>query len=400
MVKKSIAIIGGGPSALMLAAHINSQDYSVTIYEKNFALGRKFLVAGDGGLNITHSEAPQEFINKYTPTKFIKPFFEAFNNDDFRDWLFKIGIDTFVGSSKRVFPLKEIKPIAVLNTIIDLVKQNNVAIKTQYEWTGWHNDELVFKTPLENINIKPNITVFALGGASWAKTGANGEWLNLFEKKGIKTVPFQASNCGFEINWPKEFINENEGKYLKNIAATCGNLTKKGELAITQLGLEGGAIYALSHKIRTQLYTKKSADLFLDFKPTLNQVGIEKKLSNEQKSITDILKYDLNINDTQLALLKATLTKEAFLSAEVLAYKIKNLPLAIIGTAPIDEAISTVGGIALSEVNEHLELKAFPNVYCIGEMLDWDAPTGGYLLQANFSMGYYLAHYFNKIVLL
>ena len=398
MNKKSIAIIGGGASALMFAAHINTQLYDVILYEKNFAIGRKFLVAGDGGLNITHSEAPQEFINKYTPNKFIKPFFETFNNEDLRDWLYKIGIDTFVGSSKRVFPLKEIKPIEILNTIIEKIKENKVAVKTQHQWLGWNKDELIFKTPSGNVNIKTDYTIFAMGGASWAITGSDGIWLDLFAEKGIKTIPFQSSNCGFEINWPQEFTTENEGKYLKNMALTCGSLTKKGELAITKLGLEGGAIYALSHKIRAQLQAKKTADLYIDLKPTLHQVGIEKKLSNEQKSITDILKYDLNINATQIALLKTILTKEEFLNIEILAYKIKNLPLSVIGTAPIDEAISTVGGIALGEVNQNLELLKMANTFCMGEMLDWDSPTGGYLLQANFSMGYYLANYFNKII--
>lgn len=398
MTKKTIAIIGGGPSALMLAAQINTEKFEVTLFEKNFAVGRKFLVAGDGGLNITHSEVPQEFIQKYTPNKFIKPFFELFNNDHLRDWLYNIGIETFTGSSKRVFPEKGIKPIEVLNAIINKITANKVTIKTQHEWLGWENENLLFKTPTENISIKADYIIFALGGASWAKTGSDGKWTNLFKEKNIKTIPFQASNCGFQINWPNEFIAENEGLYLKNIAATCGSLTKKGELAITKLGLEGGAIYALSHKIRTQLNAKNEADLVIDFKPTLQLYAIEKKLSNESKSTSDILKYDLNMPAPQIALLKTYLSKEAFLSAEQLAENIKAFPLKITGTAPIDEAISTVGGIALTQVNTNLELNKMPNHFCLGEMLDWDAPTGGYLLQANFSMGYYLANYFNTSV--
>lgn len=398
MTKKTIAIIGGGPSALMLAAQINTEKFEVILFEKNFAVGRKFLVAGDGGLNITHSEVPQEFVQKYTPNKFIKPFFELFNNDDLRDWLYSIGIETFTGSSKRVFPEKGIKPIEVLNAIISKIAANKATIKTQHEWLGWENENLLFKTPTENITIKPDFAIFALGGASWAKTGSDGNWVNLFKDKGIKTVPFQASNCGFKIDWPQEFINENEGLYLKNIAATCGSLTKKGELAITKLGLEGGAIYALSHKIRTQLNAKNEADLLIDFKPTLQLYAIEKKLSNESKSTSDILKYDLNMPAPQIALLKTYLSKEAFLSAEQLAENIKAFPLKITGTSPIDEAISTVGGIALTEVNTNLELNKMPNHFCLGEMLDWDAPTGGYLLQANFSMGYYLANYFNTSI--
>lgn len=388
MTKKTIAIIGGGPSALMYAAQINTDKFEVILFEKNFAVGRKFLVAGDGGLNITHSEVPQEFIQKYTPNKFIKPFFEFFNNNHLRDWLYSIGIETFTGSSKRVFPEKGIKPIEVLNAIINKITANNITIKTQHEWLGWETENLLFKTPTEKITVRPDYTIFALGGASWAKTGSDGGWVNLLKDKGIKIVPFQASNCGFQINWPQEFINENEGLYLKNIAATCGSLTKKGELAITKLGLEGGAIYALSHKIRTQLNAKNEADLLIDFKPTLQLYAIEKKLSNESKSTSDILKYDLNMPAPQIALLKTYLSKEAFLSAEQLAENIKSFPLKITGTAPIDEAISTVGGIALTEVNTNLELNKMPNHFCLGEMLDWDAPTGGYLLQASIATGF------------
>jgi len=397
MTKKTIAIIGGGASALMFAAQIDTQKFEVTIYEKNFAVGRKFLVAGDGGLNITHSEVPQEFVHRYTPNKFIKPLFELFNNDNLRDWLYDIEIETFVGSSKRVFPEKGIKPIEVLNAIINKITNNKVIIRTLHQWTGWNNEYLAFKTATDEVFVNADYVVFALGGASWAKTGSDGTWMKLFNEKNIRTVSFQASNCGFQINWPQEFIAENEGLYLKNIAATCGSLIKKGELAITKLGLEGGAIYALSHKIRTQLSAKSEADLLIDFKPTLQLSAIEKKLSNESKLISDILKYDLNMPAPQIALLKSYLSKDAFLSAEQLAESIKAFPLKITGTSPLDEAISTVGGIALSEVNANLELNKLPNYFCIGEMLDWDAPTGGYLLQANFSMGFYLANHFNSL---
>lgn len=397
MSKKNISIIGGGSSALMFAAIINTNKFNVTIYEKGNNVGRKFLVAGDGGLNLTHSEIPEEFIVKYTPTKFIKPYFQKFNNYNLINWINDIGIETFVGSSKRVFPLKDIKPIAVLNCIIDKIKANHVTIKTMHEWTGWDNNNLVFKSPLGSINLGTDFTIFALGGASWSVTGSDGKWLGMFAEKGIKTIPFQASNCGFQINWSESFINENEGNFLKNISISCGSLTKKGELTITKLGLEGGAIYALSHKIRTQINSLNESTVFIDFKPIITQQAILRKLSNESKSIADILRFDLNLTPTQIALIKEYTSKEEYNNIEFIAEKIKNFPLKIIGTAPIDEAISTVGGIALNEVTENLELIKMSHSFCMGEMLDWDAPTGGYLLQANFSMGFYLADYFNNL---
>lgn len=398
MTKKTIAIIGGGPSALMLAAHIDSAQFEVHLYEKNHAVGRKFLVAGDGGFNLTHSENSNDFAARYTPASFIKPFFQSFTNTQCINWLQQIGIPTYIGSSKRIFPVKGIKPIDVLNTILEVVRENNIQIHTQHTFLGWSADNaIMFATPTENKEVVADYTIFALGGASWSKTGSDGKWLSLFADKGIRTIPFQASNCAFEINWPAAFIAEQEGQYLKNIAITCGSQTKKGELAITQLGLEGGAIYALSHKIRSQLSSQKEATVYIDLKPSLHQSAIEKQLGNGLKSISEILKFDLNVNATQVALLKAVLSKEEFTSAEILAEKIKKLPLTIMGTAPIDEAISSVGGIALAEVNAHLELHKMPHTFCIGEMLDWDAPTGGYLLQANFSMGYYLAQYLNTL---
>lgn len=398
MTQKSIAIIGGGASALMFASQINTKLYDVTIYEKNLTLGRKFLVAGDGGLNLTHSEHSNDFLSRYTPASFIKPYFQAFNNTDLNNWFWDMGIETYVGSSKRVFPLKETKPIEVLNAILALVKKNEVKIETLHNWLGWtEKNELLFNHQNIELTLKPDFTVFALGGASWKITGSDGTWLPLFAQKEIRTIPYQASNCAFEITWPAEFIEACEGQYLKNIAINCGSLSKKGELTITKLGLEGGAIYALSNKIRTQLKDKNEAIVYVDLKPTLHLGAIEKILSNHSKSVSEILKFDLNVNATQVALLKAILSKEDFLSAEILAENIKKLPIKIIGTAPIDEAISTVGGIALSEVNTNLELNKMPNNFCMGEMLDWDAPTGGYLLQANFSMGNYLAEYFNGL---
>jgi uncharacterized flavoprotein (TIGR03862 family) len=397
-MKKSIAIIGGGPAAMMLAAQLDEHKFDVTIYERNAALGRKFLVAGDGGFNLTHSEDIEQFISRYTPAIFFEKIIRSFTNTDLRNWLASIGIETTVGSSKRVFPADGIKPIDVLNAILNVLKKKKFFIKTQHTWKGWNTDnELLFETSNTTIPVKTDLVVFALGGASWKVTGSDGAWTNYLNEKGIEIIPFQSSNCAFEIKWNNEFLKIAEGQSLKNISLKCNEKEKQGEVVITAFGLEGGAIYALSPAIRKQLNEQKTATVYLDLKPTLHVSEIKNKISNRgNKSLSKQLEDELNINKIQLALLKTILSKEEFTDIDSLSEKMKNLPLVITAAAPLDEAISTVGGIALREMDEHFQLKKLPNHYVIGEMLDWDAPTGGYLLQGCFSMGAGLANYFNK----
>jgi uncharacterized flavoprotein (TIGR03862 family) len=398
---KTIAIIGGGSAAIMLAATLDSKHYIVTIYERNQALGRKFLVAGDGGFNLTHSEELSSFIKKYTPSDFIAPFLRYFTNQDLRDWLKNIGIDTFIGSSKRVFPTKGIKPIEVLNALLEVLKERNVSILYKHKWIGWNaENKLVFESKGENEVISPDIVVFALGGASWSITGSDGTWLEYFEKKGIQIRPFHPSNCAFQINWKPEFLEKSEGKYLKNITITCNDKIKVGEAVVTKFGLEGGAIYALSPQIRNQLELEGKAKIQIDLKPSFSKEEILNVLASKaSKSISVVLKDQLNLSETQLDMLQTYLSKEEYTSSTMLANAIKQFDIEITGSAPIDEAISTVGGISLDEVDSNLQLKKLPNHFVIGEMLDWDAPTGGYLLQSCFSMGKFLGDKLNEKVL-
>ncbi|MBL4643915.1 MAG: TIGR03862 family flavoprotein [Flavobacteriaceae bacterium] len=394
-MKKSVAIIGGGPSAFLLGAFLEASKFDVTIYEKNKTSGRKFLVAGKGGFNLTHSEPIEHLIKRYTPTGFLEEALLNFTNTDFRDWLEKIGIPTYIGSSKRVYPKEGIKPIEVLTAILTHLKEKGVAIKYEHTFSDWdaNNNPII-----NNKAIKADYTVFCLGGGSWKITGSDGSWLNTFAEKDINTKPFQASNCGYQINWKSDFIQKNEGTPLKNIAISCGDAIQKGEAVITKFGLEGNAIYALSPQIRTALDTHATARVFIDFKPSLT---LEKVLSKikiaTQKNTTAILKKELKLGSAQIDLLKTYLTKEAYLNIESLASNIKKFPLEITNTATIEEAISTVGGIDLGAVSKNFELKNMPTQYCIGEMLDWDTPTGGYLLQACASTGVSLAKHLNEI---
>lgn len=391
-MKKTVSIIGGGPAAMLLAAHLDTKLFDVTIIEKNNALGRKFLVAGKGGFNLTHSENLAQFIPRYTPFEFLKKALTAFSNEDLRNWFNSLGIPTFVGSSKRIYPEEGIKPIEVLNAILGLLKQNNVKLKTKENWFGFNgSNQLVFDSGL---SIQPDITVFSLGGGSWKKTGSSGDWTNHFSEKGVNIIPFQASNCASEINWKNDFIDKNEGKPLKNIVISCGNSSKKGEIVITQFGLEGGAIYALSPQIRAQLNKNKKAKITIDLKPNLTVDELKSKLSSGK--LTQQLVKSIKLEKPKIDLLKHYLNREEFLDTNTLANAIKNFPLELVGNAPLDEAISTVGGIDLNEVDENFELKKLKGSFAIGEMLDYDAPTGGYLLQSCFSMGVFVANHLNK----
>ncbi|MCK6648629.1 MAG: TIGR03862 family flavoprotein [Bacteroidia bacterium] len=388
-MKKTIAIIGSGPAALILAAQLNEQLYDVHIYERNFAVARKFLVAGDGGFNLTHSEDPAQFIQRYTPSQFLHSAFSNFNNENLRKWLKSIGIETYVGTSKRVFPVKGIKPIDVLNAILNVLKTKNVHIHTQHCWKGWNEkNELIFEHNEQTVFVNPDVTVFSLGGASWNKTGSDGAWTPIFQSKGIQVNPFYASNCAYQVNWKTEFIQQHHGASLKNISITCAGKSKLGEVVLTNFGMEGGAIYALSPQIREQLLAKGSAEVFIDLKPSMTVDNILDRFSERgNRSITKLLVDKLHLNEVYIALLKAQLSKEEFTNIPLLAEKIKSIPVTLQAAAPMDEAISTVGGVDLSELDESFQLKKMPSVYCIGEMLDYDAPTGGYLLQSCFSMG-------------
>ncbi len=400
-MKKTIAIIGGGSSALALAAGLDENKFDITIYERQPTLGRKFLVAGDGGFNLTHSEDTEQFISRYTSeSPHLTKSLRTFSNLDTRNWLKSMGINTYVGSSKRVFPLKSIKPIQVLNAILTVLKKKNIHLKTRHTWQGWTTEnDLWMSHNDQNVVVKADIVVFSLGGASWSKTGSDGQWTRFFEEKNVKIVPFQASNCAYRVAWSDTFLVQAEGKSLKNIAISCDDKRQKGEVVVTKFGLEGGAIYALSPAIRQQLETQQTAIVHLDLKPVLSESEIKNKFFPKGKeTISNILRDQLHLSDTAITLLKSQLNKIEYTNPDILVAKIKNLPLSITAAAPIDEAISTVGGIAEDELDDCFQFKNIPNHYAIGEMLDWDAPTGGYLLQACFSMGHYLAEKMNKTI--
>lgn len=389
-----MSIVGGGTAGLFLAAFLDTDIYDVTIFEKKASLGRKFLVAGDGGFNLTHAEELASFKLRYTPVSFLDKALDGFSNTDLRDWLLNLGIPTFVGSSGRVFPEKGIKPIEVLKCIETYLVEKKVKLKFNKTFIGWGEENTL--TFNDDELIKTDYVVFALGGASWKVTGSDGSWLKLFNQKGIDTVPFKASNCAFQIKWDQDFIQKHEGNALKNISISIENQIQKGEAVVTKFGIEGNAIYGLSPQIQAALEEKNEAIVHADFKPSVTVARLIEKITHSKSNITVALKEEVKLSSAVVDLIKYTLSKEEFLDIPTLAGFIKMFPFVITKAAPIDEAISTSGGIDVQEVDASFELKKLKKQFCIGEMLDWNAPTGGYLIQACASMGVFLAHQLNN----
>jgi len=388
--RKEIAIIGGGPSA-MIAADILSPFHNVTIYEKEKGIGQKFLVAGKGGFNLTNSLSGIELSAQYSPQEFMQNAILTFDSQSLRGWFSDLGIETFVGTSGRVFPIKEIKPSEVLEKIKEKLLSQNVKIKQGYEFVGFDDKRnAIINFEGKSKSILADYYIFALGGASWSITGSDGKWKNYFEDIGINTIPFEASNCGVNIKWNDHIIENHAGKPLKNISVTVGETTRKGESVITNYGLEGNVIYPLVPKIRELLKNKSKAEIAIDFKPDNSSDDLFKKVNNKisSKNYGEIF----NLKREQLSIIKNFSTKEEFLSLESFISKIKGLTISVESLRDIEEAISTVGGIDLNELNKDFSLKKYPNIYCIGEMVNWDAPTGGFLLQGAFSMGYSCAN--------
>ncbi|MBP6310782.1 MAG: TIGR03862 family flavoprotein [Flavobacteriales bacterium] len=386
-----IAIIGGGPSAL-IAADVLGVSHSVDLYERGRTVGRKFLVAGDGGLNIANSAQGEDLLSHYTHQEFMRPILKAFGPDELRAWLSDMGVRTFVGSSGRVFPEKGVKPAQVLKAMKDRVVSKGVRIHTNSMFVGFDaQTRPLIKTSAGIEVLSVDHYIFALGGASWPRTGSVGEWLSEFERIGVRTFPFRSSNCGVEISWPT-VMNIHAGKPLKNIAIGVGNKFIRGEATITEYGLEGNAIYPNVPLVRDQLTNTGKAEIMIDLKPdnTVEQIFVKLKDHSPKEWPTA-----LSMTRAQFALIKSITSKEQFQNAEVLAQVIKCCTLEVEKLRPIEEAISSIGGIALSEVSAELGLLEHPHISVVGEMLDVDAPTGGFLLQMAFSMGYWVAKCIN-----
>jgi len=387
MGRKKIVLIGGGPACLM-AADLLADHCDVIIYERGKTIGRKFLVAGKGGFNLTNSATGDVLLHHFTDHPILRSALQSFDSLRTRAWLDEMGISTFTGTSGRIFPLPAIKPATVLSRIKARLKQKGVSLLVNSTFIGFSKAVLpIIEQNGQNFEVEADHVIFGLGGASWTKTGSSGEWLSYFEELGIKTLPFEASNCGINVNFPADIIAQFAGTPIKNCALSIGDYSAKGEILLTKYGLEGNLIYPSIPTIRKRLASGDETILHLDLKPNNTKASLLEKTNKGQlksKHYKPVFKLD----SLAISLLKSEMPKSAYLNAIELVEKIKAFPIKVQSLRPIEEAISTVGGISLEELNHDFTLKKYPHLSVIGEMLNWDAPTGGFLLQGCFSTGY------------
>ncbi|WP_373973716.1 TIGR03862 family flavoprotein [Chitinibacter sp. SCUT-21] len=391
-----VAIIGGGPAGLMAAEVLSNAGVQVEVFDAMPSVGRKFLLAGVGGMNITHSEPAEPFLSRYgAAAGHLKPMLDAFGGEALREWVHGLGIETFVGTSGRVFPT-EMKAAPLLRAWLARLKASGVKFHPRHRWLGWNEaGQLQFGTPDGEITQEFAATILALGGASWAKLGSDGRWLPLLSAKGVEIAPLQAANCGFDVNWSTFLSNKFAGTPLKSVAASAdeGEPKKVGEFVITAGGVEGSLVYALSSALREQINQQGFATLWLDLLPQKTAAEVYSALTQPRgaDSMANHLRRKLKIEGIKAALLHELLSKAQFTQLDVLAQSIKSLPIKLIAPRPIDEAISSAGGVKWDALTSDLMLREAPGVFVAGEMIDWEAPTGGYLLTACFATGRHAA---------
>jgi len=385
------AILGGGPAGLMAAETLARANIAVTLYDRMPSLARKFLMAGRGGLNLTHSEDLTRFLSRYgAAQRRLQPPLEAFPPQRLRAWSADLGQPTFVGSSGRVFP-QAMKASPLLRAWLRRLDAAGVTVALRHRWTGWdENGALVFETPAGVVRATPDTTVLALGGASWPRLGSDGGWTEVLSRAGIAVSRLRPSNCGFRISWSEHMRARFAGQPLKTMALSFGGHRVRGEAVITRDGLEGGAIYALSAPLREAIDAAGEALLLVDLLPDMNAEDIARRLRapRGKQSLSNLLRKALSLSHVAIGLAQeATQGTLAAREPEAMALFLKAVPVTLTGVAPIDRAISTAGGVALDEIDDNFMLKKMPGVFVAGEMLDWEAPTGGYLLQACFATG-------------
>ena len=392
--RPAVAVIGGGPAGLMAAEVLSAAGAAVTVYERMPTLGRKFLMAGRGGLNLTHSEPLDPFLARYgQAAPALAPMIEAFPPAQLIAWAEGLGQPTFVGSSGRVFP-RSLKASPLLRAWVARLQAQGVEIRTRRDWTGWDAaGALAFRGPDGEEAAAPDAVILALGGASWPKLGSDGGWAGRLAARGVPLAPFQSANCGVASAWSDLFRDRFAGQPLKGVALRVGDAAARGEAMITGYGLEGGAVYALSTALRQALAAHGAAVLEIDLRPDMSAGQLAGKLGRPGpgQSLANVLRKAVRLTPAAINLLREAHGRELPRDPALLAALIKAVPVAVTGMQPLARAISTAGGVAWAGVDQGLGLVALPGVHVAGEMLDWEAPTGGYLLQACFASGAWAA---------
>jgi len=387
-----VAIIGGGPAGLMAAEVLGQAGVNVDLYDAMPSVGRKFLLAGVGGMNITHAEDYAAFVSRYAERAGdLRPLLDAFSPDALREWIHGLGIDTFVGSSGRVFP-SDMKAAPLLRAWLKRLRESGVQLHTRQRWLGWdEHGALRIAGPQGETQVEADATLLALGGGSWARLGSDGAWVALLQNSGIAIAPLQPANCGFEVaGWSEHLREKFAGAPLKTVSlALPGEAPRKGEFVLTATGIEGSLVYALSAPIRNTINRDGAATVLLDLLPDRNLTQIASALARPRgsQSMAKHLHRQLKLDGVKAALLRELTDTTTFQAPQALAAAIKALPIRLVRPRPLDEAISSAGGVPFEELDEDLMLRRLPGVFCAGEMLDWEAPTGGYLLTACFASG-------------
>jgi uncharacterized flavoprotein (TIGR03862 family) len=390
---KSVAVIGGGPAGLMAAEKLALGGARVTVYEQKTSLARKFLMAGRGGLNLTHSEPFEKFLPRYGEAeRFLRKPVGNFSRERLIQWAESLGQETFTGSSGRVFP-KAMKASPLLRAWLARLNELGVTFKLNHAWKGWDGGALWFDTPDGGLPVEADAVVLALGGASWPKLGSDGAWVNILEQSGINVPALKPANCGFIANWTEHFSGRYAGQPLKPVALSFGQTMERGEVMITRGGLEGGAVYALSALLREAIEEKGEALLRIDMRPDTARERLESQLQSPRgkDSLSNFLRKKLHLSPAAVALLNEIAIAKgeslAGMNPAGLASLIKSAPVKLIAAAPIERVISSAGGVGFDQIDENFMLRAKAGVFVAGEMLDWEAPTGGYLLHACFATG-------------
>ncbi len=388
-----IAIIGAGPAGLMAAQVLSDAGYAPTVFDSKPSAGRKFLQAGRGGLNLTHSEDFTIFASRYFEAQpFLQPALDAFSPSDMRSWAQSLGFETYVGSSGKVYPIDK-KAAPLLRAWLRQLKANNTQFKMKHRWVAWSKDVWQFETPDGLKDYSFDAVILALGGASWPHLGSTGSWTTILKDKGLSITPLKPANMGFNVTWSKVFKEKFSGTPLKNVELSFrdinGNLQSKlGELLVSEYGVEGSLIYTHSKFLRELLEQNSPFTVYLDLFPHRTQSKLKQQLSTSRgkQSLSAFWKR-LGLDAVKTSLLREVLAKELLTEPELVAKTLKKFSLTLESYRPIEEAISTAGGLGFDNLDQHLMLKDFPGVFCVGEMLDWEAPTGGYLLTGVMGQG-------------
>jgi len=395
-LRPRVVIIGGGPAGLMAADVLSQANICVDVYDAMPSLGRKFLQAGVGGLNITHSEEYDRFCRRYGDRQSqLQAFLDRFPPQALRDWVHELGVETFVGSSGRVFPT-QMKAAPLLRAWLHRLRSRGIRLHVRHRCLGWDSDgALRFLTPDGEITMRPQATVLALGGASWPQLGSDGAWVNWLQARGVEIIPLQSANCGFDVAWSDYLRDKFAGEPLKGVVLTltdeCGQVERRqGELLISAHGVEGSLIYAFSQRLRNLIHRQGHACFTLDLLPgrTCERLRAELDQPRGSRSLANHLKRRIGLSGVKLALLHEVLAKEGFADSSLLASTIKALPITVRSPRPIAEAISTAGGVSFDELDARLMIKDLPGIFVAGDMLDWEAPTGGFLLTACLASGW------------